>query len=344
MAGKGRRRAAAMCVMAGVGLLGLAAFGPSADAAPVALSGWTVQGGAANWQVQPAGNVVKVVPPAQDFPHSNGSPSMFVSPANVGGTFKINIEPLDEADDDYVGFALGYRAPIDDASCQSTNSCSTDFFLVDWKRAQEQENGAATTDGHEGFSLMRVLSKHDMKNNNTPDHINCFWTHQTVQDACVVMDTDYGAGKGYAFGVTYTFQVTYTPNLLKVVLLGSGGNPDTEIFNVATTGNQQFQTGRLAFYNYSQPNVEYALDDGTTPPSTTSSSTTAPTSTSTTAAAAVSTTTRATVGPAVSSTIVRTGQSATATTVELLAGFSLLVVGAVMSAARGRRAEGTHFA
>ncbi len=333
-----RSRAAVICVLAGIALLGLAAFGPAATAVNNPLAGWTLQGGAAAWQVKPAGNSVYVNAPASDFPHSNGSPSMFVSPANVGGTFNVSITPNTEADDDYVGFALGYAAPINDASCQTTTSCATDFYLFDWKKAQEMEGGAATTDGHEGFSLMRVQSQHDMSNNNTPDHINCFWTHQTVAGACAVLGTDYGTGKGYAFGITYTFRVTYTASQIKIVLLGTGGNPDTTIFDVVP--GSAFQTGRLAFYNYSQPNVEYAFDDGTITTTTTTSTTLATTSTT----AATSTTTKPTVGPAVSSSIVRTGPNSLATTVELTLGVLLVLAGAAMTAARGKRPDGRFYA
>jgi hypothetical protein len=338
-----RSRAAGICLVAGAVLLALAAMGPSANAVNVALSGWTPQGGAANWQVEPSGSVVKVVAPSGDFPCCNGSPSMFVSPADVSGTFKINITPNDEVDNDYIGFAVGYTAPINDAACQSTTSCDTSFFLFDWKRSQEMEGNppAATTDGHEGMSVLRVLSKHDMSNNNTADHINCFWTHEAVPGACHVLTTDFGAGKGYSYGITYSFQVTYTATQLKIVLLGSGGNPNRTIIDVAPQSGT-FPAGRVAFYNYSQPNVEYAFDDGTPP--TTTTSTTAATTSTTAASGGATSTTRATVGPAVSSSIVRTGQSATLTTVELLGGFVLLVAGALMTAARGRRPDGRFYA
>jgi thrombospondin-like protein len=342
MSGNLRGRAAGVLVIAGVVLLGLAALGPSVSAANAALSGWTPQGGAAGWQVQPAGDSVYVVAPNPDFPHSNGSPSFFVSPFNAASTFYVHIRPNNEADDDYVGFALGYTKPLNDSACQSAASCDTGFYLFDWKKAQELEGGTATADGHEGFSLMHVQGQHDMRNNNTPDHINCFWTHQDVANACDVLGTDFGAGKGYAFGTTYTFQVTYTASQLKVVLLANGANPDRTIFDVAPPGGTTFPAGRVAFYNYSQPEVEYGFDLTNAPnPTTTTTTTAAVTSTT---ARSTGTTTAPTVGPAVSSSIVRTGPNSLATTIELTAGLLLLLAGAGMTAARGKRPEGRFYA
>jgi len=338
MLGRWRHRVGGLCVLAGIALVGVGAFGPSVQAANLTLSGWTPQGGAADWQVQPSGDTVKVNAPNPDNPQRNGSPSFFVSPFNAAGTFKVNITPDTEADNDYVGFALGYTKPINDSSCQSAATCDTGFYLFDWKRSQEQENGTDTTDGHEGFSLMHVQGQHDLKNNDTTAHIACFWTHQNAANACDVLGTSYDLGKGYAVGISYTFQVTYSASQLKIVLLGSGGNPDTTIFEVAPASGT-FPAGRVAFYNYSQPNVTYGFDAGTTPATTT----TTLASTSTTAAVAPSTT-KATVGPAVGASIVRTGPNNRTTTIELATGFLLLVAGALMTGARGHRPDGRYYA
>ena len=333
-----RGRVAGICVIAGVALVGLGAFGPSARA-NVALSGWTAQGGAAAWAVQGSGDSVKVNAPNPDSPQTNGSPSFFVSPFSAGGTFYVNLTPNLEADDDYIGFAVGYTKPINDATCQSAATCDTGFYLFDWKRAQEMEGTppAATTDGHEGFSLMHVQGQHDLRNNNTAAHIDCFWTHQTTAGACDVLGTSFGSGKGYQFGTTYTFQVTYTTTQIKIVLLGTGGNADTTIFDVAAAQGSPFPAGRLGFYNYSQPEVTYGVDTAAPTSSSTTSS-----STSTTAAPGASTT-RATVGPAVSNSIVRTGPDSGVTTMEIASGLALILTGALMTAARGRRPEGRFY-
>jgi hypothetical protein len=329
--------------------MGLAVFGPSVSAANNSLAGWTMQGGVTNWQVQPAGNSVYVVAPNPDFPHTNGQASFFVSPANKSGTFKISITPNEEADDDYVGFALGYQAPVNNETCSNDETCNTSFLLFDWKKATEVEGGEALPPedgGQEGFSLMKVAGARDLRNPDTSSHPACFWTHEDVDNLCDVLDTDYGFQKGYQFGITYTFQVTYSTSQLKIDLLGTGGNANTPIFDQAPPGGTQWPAGRVAFYNYSQPNAEYGLDDGTAPTTTT---TTSPATSSTvantsTTAAASSGTTSPTVGPATRSSIVRTGQNAATTSVELLGGAALLLIGAALTAARGKRPEGRFYA
>ena len=120
-------------------------------------------------------------------------------------------------------------------------------------------------------------------------------------------------------------------------------NANQTIFDQAPPGGTQFGAGRVAFYNYSQPNVEYGFDDGTVPNTTTT--TAAPTTPSTTIAGVTSTTqTNVTVGQATKSTLVRTGQSSLATTLELVAGALLIALGAGMSATRGKRPEGRFYA
>ncbi len=349
MLGNVRARRAGLCVIAGTVLVGLSVFGPTASAANNPLSGWTEQGGDANWAVQGGGDTVYVVAPNPDYPAANGPASFFVSPFNAGGTFKVNITPNTETDDDYIGFAVGYTAPLNDEACTNEDTCDTSFILFDWKKATEVEGGnplPTEEGGQEGFSLMKVAGARDLQNNNTAQHPNCFWTHEDVDNFCDVLGTDYGFGKGYSFGVTYSFQVTATTTQLKIVLLGTGGNANRTIFDVAPPGGTTFTAGRLAFYNYSQPNVEYGFDNGTVQATTTTTAAV----TTTTAAAVTSTTagspgtTNATVGPPTKSTLVRTGPNSVVAAVELFGGVTLIVLGALMAAARGRRPDGAYYA
>lgn len=349
MLGTVRARVAGLFVIAGVVLLALFVVGPSASAANVALSGWTQQGGVADWRVQPSGSSVKVVAPDPDFPRTNGQSSFFVSPFNAAGTFKVNLTPNTEADDDYIGFAVGYTAPVNNETCDVTTPCGTQFYLFDWKKATEVEGGQALTadqGGQEGFSLMHVRGARDLRNPDTGSHPACFWTHEDVDNFCEVLGTDFGFQKGYQFGITYTFQITYSASQLKIVLLGSGGNADRTIFDVAAPSGTPYPAGRFAFYNYSQPNTEYSFDDGTTAATSTTTTTgVVPTTLATTPTTAgpTGTTPRPTVGPVTRSTIVRTGPNSVAAMVELVGGLVLLMVGASMTAARGRRPEGVHF-
>jgi hypothetical protein len=191
---------------------------------------------------------------------------------------------------------------------------------------------------------MRVQGARDLQNNNTLDRPACFWTHQDVDNFCDVIGTQFGATQGYEFGVSYTFEVTYSPNIMRIILLGTGGNADRIIFSVGPPGGTTFNAGRFAFYNYSQPEVEYAFDDGTvqTPPTTTTTTTLA-TTTTTTVAGGGATTTPPTVGPVTRSNIVRTGPSSYLTVVELVGGALLLALGAVLTATRGKRPQGSYY-
>jgi hypothetical protein len=144
MVGNLRARIAGLCVIAGVVLLGLGVLSPTAGAANNPLSGWTQQGGDAVWQVQPAGNSVYRVAPNPNFDNSNGPPSFFVSPANVTGTFNVTISANQDTageEGDYIGFALGYTAPVSNEACTDTATCNTGFYLFDWKKDTELVGG-----------------------------------------------------------------------------------------------------------------------------------------------------------------------------------------------------------
>lgn len=351
MLGRPRARIAGICVIAGVTLLVLAALGPSASAANP-LTGWTRQGGSANWQVQPDGDSVYVVQPNPNSDNANGPISFFVSPADVfNKTFRISISANQEAEEgDYIGFALGYQAPLGTgAPSQCTNAapCNTNFYLFDWKEQTEIVSGApepAANGGQEGFSLMKVAGARDLQNNNTLDRPDCFWTHEDVDNFCDVLDTQYGSNQGYSYGVTYTFEVVYRPNQLKISFVNAQGTAvSPAVFDIAPTPGTQFQTGRLAFYNYSQPNVEYFFDDGTTPATTTTTTTTVVTNTTATTAAPSGTTTPPTVGPVTRSSLVRTGPGTVVTALQLSGGIVLLVIGAALTASRGRRPDGRFY-
>ena len=373
MLGNMRKRAAGLFAVAGVALIGAGLLGTSVSAANNPLAGWVIRGGDADWRVQPDGTTVKVVAPNPNFDNANGPTSFFVSPSNVSGTFRITMsaEPQPE-ESDYMGFAVGYTAPVDDAECSDDERCATGFYLFDWKKDTELEGGEPLPPedgGQEGFSLMHVQGARDLQNNNTPDHPACFWTHEDVDNFCDVLGTKFGPNEGYDFGVGYTFEVTYTTTQLRIVLKGTAGNTDREIFNVAAPSGTQFPAGRVAFYNYSQPLVGYSFDDGTvqattTTTSSTSTSTTTVGNTSTTVGGSTTTTappgggtnttttqagggtnptTQPSVGPTTRSSLVRTGQGSAVTTFQLLGGAVLLLIGAALTAARGGRPEGVHF-
>jgi hypothetical protein len=375
----------------GVVLIGVASLSPSVKAAATdcpsngqSLVGWSKEGyqgtGSPIWQTFDTvdGRCAAVQVPPNDEVHTNGSPGFLVSPTNYfgpqTGEFEITLQAYPEpaGDNDYIGFAMGYTDPIDkDAACANPDTgCNTDFVLFDWKKSQEYEGGQQTEQGFQGWSLMRVHGPKDLKNNDTSSHQPCFWTHEDVDGFCDVLATKFGpptaeGGMGYEDNIPYTFHVTYGADNIKIVLLGTAGNPNQTIFDVdAPQAGPQFAPGAVAFYNYSQPNVFYSFNDlqgapatttTTTDPNSTSSSsssttsTTAVSTTSTTSgstattAGTTPTTARPGVGPATQSTLQRTGIDSRTTTIELFGGVLFLALGAMLSAARGKRPEGVHF-
>ncbi len=197
-------------------------------ARPFDLREWTSEGFPADWRPSDDGRSVVQL--------ENGEPSFFVSPeifdrAVIRGTFRINTG----TDDDFVGFALGYSAPLSEAGDTPNDF---DLVLFDWKQGNQTEGGFT---GFEGFSLSRIRG-------NVPDErrMEAFWGHQP-SELLEFLATDYSTAKGWRDRTAYRFEVVYSPTRIVVRI------DEETIFDVAGT----FPAGRFAFYNYSQPNVTY---------------------------------------------------------------------------------------
>lgn len=332
-----RARVGVLCVSVGVLLVALASFGPSAQAAVESMAGWTQQGSSTggSWQVAGDGQSVTQIP--------SGSPTYFVGPKTMNaGSFTVDITPSG-GDDDYIGVLIGYLQPSNEPNC-ATADCINNFVLLDWKRVQEA--GGA----NEGMSLMRVNGNFNVRGTNpAADQLPCFWTHANGT-GCAVIATDFGAGRGWSPDVVNRLRVTYSATNITVEKV----NPVTSIATPVFNANGTFPVGgRFGFYNYAQSNTTYSIADVviTDPaqPGATTTPTTAPTATTVAVGGATTTTAASTATTAVRTattlrtTIVRTGNDSVATTIELLAGVALIAIGAVFTAARGRRPEGNFF-
>lgn len=316
MKGLSRARWGALSAAVGVLLIGVAITGPAATAAPTSLSGWTQQGatGAGTWTVAGDGNSVTQT--------LNGAPTFFVSPfLKEAVTFDLDITPATSVENDWVGVVLGYTGPVGDATC-SSQDCANSFILLDWKQESEAS-------GQAGFSLIRVNGTFNIRDAN--ETLPCFGTH-TDTSACDLLGVNYGTNLAWTEGQVNTLRITYGPGQVKVERVGTLAN--TTVFDVTGV----FPTGRVGLYNYSQPSVTYAVRDLADPaPTTTTSSTT---STPPTTVAAVTSTSG---GPTtLAATIVRTGPGDTAT-IQLGLGAALVVLGAVLTATRGKRPEGAYY-
>ena len=294
--------------------------GPSAQAATSSLSSWTKQGAssAGTWVLAGDGNSVTQT--------INGAPTFFVSPFSKSSvTFDVDITPATSSDNDYVGVVLGYTHPVNDATCDSQN-CVNNYLLLDWKQEPELNEQA-------GFSLIRVNGSVDVRDPN--GEIPCFWTHTDTAN-CDVLATNFGSNLGWTEGAVNTLRITYGPGNVKVERVGSLAT--TTIFDLAGS----FPAGRIGLYNYSQANVAYAVRDVADPAAattTTTSTTLVPTTTTSTTIAAVAGTTTTVLR----TTIARTGPNDTAQMIELGAGALLILGGALLFAARGKRPEGAYF-
>jgi hypothetical protein len=329
--------------------LGVQSGGP-ATAAAVSFSDWTVEGasGAGQWTVSDGGATV--------IQEINGAPTFLVSPTNLTeDTFTGTITPLASGGDgDYFGVVLGYTDPLganSDACDADEATCPNDYVLFDWKH---DDQGVAKA----GYSLIRVNGNYEM--NDGGDEPSCHWAHVDGAD-CDILDSDFAPANGWAFDTAYTLRFTYTSTLVRVERI---------VNNVATTlleATGTFPAGRVGFYNYSQADVRYAGFDaqqattttssstsstivGTSTTSTTTSSTTSSTTSTTIANATTTTsnpTTTSTTRPATTSTtrqVVLSGRTGLDDgPTQMLLGAALLGIGALLTAARGKRPDGRYF-
>lgn len=206
------------------------AFPFAASAAPVDLSSWISEegngSGAANWQVQGAGN-------DSVYQSQNSRPSVFYkSGANAQGTSlagKITVETSN--DDDFIGFVLGFNSG-------EFGSSNADFWLIDWKQGNQ---GTAAI----GLSLSHVTGDVSA----APE--NDFWTHTGVVNE-VQRATNLGS-TGWGDFQTNDFELVFTSTLIEVKV-----NNVVELSYTSAQHGSLFTDGSFGFYNYSQGAVRYA--------------------------------------------------------------------------------------
>jgi hypothetical protein len=179
------------------------------------------EGPTANWTVQGVNN-------DSVFQSVNSGPSVFYEPgSNAQGTaLSGTIRVETRSDDDFIGFVLGYQTG-------EINSTNADFWLIDWKQANQSP---ATV----GMALSHVTG--DL----TAAPGNDFWQHVGVVNE-VQRAANLGA-TGWADLTTYAFDLTFTSTAIIVSVDG------VEELNFSGS----FTDGAFGFYNYSQSSVRYA--------------------------------------------------------------------------------------
>jgi hypothetical protein len=195
----------------------------SATSVPVDLSGWTAEGGSSSWAVQTGNDSV--------IQGINGDPTFFFKPGSDdrGTTLKGTIRVNTTNDDDFIGFVLGYQAG-------EHNSATADFWLIDWKQADQNAGGSYGT-GTAGIALSHVTGAGSLEN---------YWQHDGVVNE-VARGTNLGS-TGWADNTEYSFDLVFTSSKIEVFVDG--------VLEISEAGS--FGNGAFGFYNYSQDQVEYA--------------------------------------------------------------------------------------
>ena len=224
------------------GAVALLLVASAALAGPVNLSLWTAESypavsgfGPGVWTVSLSGDSV-----TQSV---NGQPTLFYSNFNARGSdVRGSITAAGDGDDDYIGFALGFR-PGD------TSSAAADFLLVDWKRqTQGFDFGSPSTTP--GTTALAGLAVSRVTGVPTADEL---WGHtdfasDTSGGVAELARAAHLASTGWSPGVEYDFRFIFEADRLQVFV-----NNALEL-----DINGSFPDGRLAFYNFSQREVTYS--------------------------------------------------------------------------------------
>ncbi|HSL84209.1 MAG TPA: Calx-beta domain-containing protein, partial [Thermoanaerobaculia bacterium] len=190
--------------------------------------------GGFNWVVADDGRSVRQT--------INNGPTFFYGDFQAFGTrIEGEIEVITNADDDFIGFALGFE-PGDSANPDA------DYLLVQWKQGNQTVNlgdCAGSVFGARGLTVSRVRG--------VPIDAE-FWA--TTNHACNGPENGlHLLARGNRFGtvgwrsfVKYKFTFDYTPTRLRVFV--------DDVLEADLEGD--FPGGRLTFFNHSLANVRYS--------------------------------------------------------------------------------------
>ncbi|MBL8901054.1 MAG: hypothetical protein JNM84_25720 [Planctomycetes bacterium] len=230
------------------GFLALTAISaaPLAAQTPIDLRSWTAESYAAvsgfpsgAWTVNATGTEV--------VQGANGQPTFFYAPSDlpsgvIEGEFRVS---SGSGDDDYVGFAIGFRPGF------STNPAA-DYLLLDWKGGtQGFDFGAPSCTP--GSTAYRGLALSRVRGIPTADEL---WGHVDLNTVpcSTPADAVTELARGLTLGATswaanraYRVRIDFTPSRVRIWI------DDVLQFDVAGA----FSIGRVGFYNFSQGEVTY---------------------------------------------------------------------------------------
>jgi len=200
-------------------------------AAPVDLSTWTAEGGNSNWVLQSGNNAVKQF--------VNGEPTVFHNGVNSQGlALSGTIEVQTTADNDYIGFVLGYNTG-------DFSNATADYLLIDWKQANQNFFGL----GLEGLSISQVSG---VLGDNSGA-----WSHDPANNVTELQRATNLGSTGWDDNTSYAFDLIFTASAVQVRVDG--------VLELSIGGS--FNNGSFGFYNYSQRDVLYAgIEEVIAPP------------------------------------------------------------------------------
>ena len=165
----------------------------------------------------------------------NGSPTFYNGKKDyLNVKFSGKMRTDFGGDDDFMGMVFGYQGDVLIANYPITIKT----YVFGWKQKKQIVSG---NDWPEGFSLIEV----NKIVNTRQEFYEAFTAPFT---GSTVLATDYGLGKGYLTGVDYNVSIEYTSTKIKIYV------DNNLIFDV----DGCFDSGKIGFYNFSQPDVTYS--------------------------------------------------------------------------------------
>ena len=217
----------------------------SSSAAVIDLSGWSSEG-EGTWTTQGDNSTV--------LQSANSDPTVFFNGMDSQGmqlSGSISVEQ--DADDDFIGFVLGYNAG-------DLTSDEASYLLIDWKQADQsfynRPELSFEGDANAGLSVSQVNGALSIEN---------AWRHDGAVTE-LQRGTNLGS-TGWEDNTAYSFDLIFNADQVQVYV--------NDVLELDISGT--FTNGSFGFYNFSQPNVLYAgiTEDVVEPPANVSAPLTA---------------------------------------------------------------------
>jgi MYXO-CTERM domain-containing protein len=166
----------------------------------------------------------------------NADPAVYVSTLPVLGvsiTFDLNV--LVAADDDLIGFVIGYEAG------EATDP-TADWLLFDWKQNDQTWDGFFAPAGL-AYSRIEgpITSAYDL------------WSHQNnVVEVARAINL---GSTGWADQTSYRIQIDYSLDTFEIQVDSGDGLG----YRLEFSETGRFSPGYFSFYNFSQPAIDYTL-------------------------------------------------------------------------------------